>query len=124
MRHDHLDGLEDRIHGAVTDSGLGAGLTIDFERDRRLLRAAGAGHDFQRHNLDPVRLGRDLLVDQCLDVLVEHQLLLVGQVLEAAEGVLEGVVAEFIAQLLQLVLEGVTSLDEVSRVVDLTERLD
>ena len=50
-------------------------------------------------------LRRDLLVDQRLDVLVEHQLLLVGQILEAAERILEGVVAELVAELLQLVAE-------------------
>ena len=49
----------------------------------------------------------DLLVDQRLDVLVVDVLLAVGERLEAHEGVLERVVAELVAQLLQLVAEGV-----------------
>ena len=42
------------------------------------------------------------LVDQRLDVLVVDVLLAVGERLEAVEGVLELVVAELVAQLLQL----------------------
>ena len=52
--------------------------------------------------LDAVVRGGDLLVDQRLDVLVVDVLLAVGERLEADEGVLEGVVAELVAELLQL----------------------
>ena len=45
---------------------------------------------------------RDLLVDQRLDVLVVDVLLAVGERLEAVERILEGVVAQLVAELLQL----------------------
>jgi hypothetical protein len=55
------------------------------------------------------RRDRRLVLDQRLDVLVEDVLLAVGEILEAAEGVLEGVVAELEAELLQLLAEGVAA---------------
>ena len=73
------------------------------------LRAVGAGDHRQRDHLDAVVRGGDLLVDQRLDVLVVDVLLAVGQRLEAHEGVLQLVVAELVAQLLQLVAEGVAA---------------
>ena len=51
---------------------------------------------------DAVVRGGDLLVDQRLDVLVVDVLLAVGERLEADEGVLDRVVAELVAELLQL----------------------
>ena len=63
----------------------------------------------QRHHLDAVLRGGDLLVDQRLDVLVVDVLLAVGQLLEAVEGVLERVLAQLVAQLLQLRAEGVAA---------------
>ncbi len=52
---------------------------------------------------------RHLVLDQRRDVLVEDVLLAVGEILEAAEGVLEGVVAELEAELDQLLAEGVAA---------------
>ena len=52
---------------------------------------------------------RDLLVDQCLDVLVVDVLLAVGERLESDESILELVAGELIAHLLQLVHEGVAT---------------
>ena len=51
------------------------------------LRAHGAGDHRQRQHLDAVVRVRDFLVDQRLDVLVVDLLLLVGQRLEAHEGI-------------------------------------
>ena len=79
------------------------------ERQRRLLRPLRAGDDGQRDDLVAVLGVRHVLVDQRLDVLVVDVLLLVGQRLEAVEGVLQRVVAEFVAQLLQLLAEGVAA---------------
>ena len=59
-----------------------------------------------REQPDAVVRGGDLLVDQRLDVLVVDVLLAVGERLEAVEGVLDRVVAELVAELLQLRLEG------------------
>ena len=57
-----------------------------------------------------VSLGlRHLVLDQRHDVLVEDVLLAVGEILEAAEGVLEGVVAELEAERDQLLAEGVAA---------------
>ena len=50
--------------------------------------------------------GRDLLVDQRLDILVVDMLLAVGQRLEADEGVFQLIAGEFVAELFQLVHEG------------------
>ena len=55
-----------------------------------------------RQQADAVMRGGDLLVDQRLDVLVVDVLLAVGERLEAVEGVLDRVVAELVAELLQL----------------------
>ena len=52
---------------------------------------------------------RDLLIDQRFDVLVVDLLLLVGQRLEAHEGIFELVAGELIAQLFQLVHESVAA---------------
>ena len=49
--------------------------------------------------------GGDFLVDQRLDVLVVDVLLAVREILEALERFLERVVAEFVAEFAQLVLE-------------------
>ena len=53
--------------------------------------------------------GRDLFVDQGLDVFVVDMLLAVGQRLEPHEGVLELVAGQPIAELFQLVDEGVAA---------------
>ena len=66
------------------------------------LRAAGAGDNGQRHDLDAVVRRGDLLIDEGLDILVIDVLLAVGERLEAHEGVLERIVAELVAELLQL----------------------
>jgi hypothetical protein len=51
----------------------------------------------------------DFVLDQRLDVLVVDMLLAVGQRLEAAERILQGVVAQLVAQFFQLVLEGMAA---------------
>ena len=73
------------------------------------LRAHGAGDHRQRQHLDAVVRVRDLLVDQRLDVLVVDLLLAVGQRLEAHEGIFELVAGELVAELLQLVHEGMAA---------------
>ena len=82
---------------------------VDVEGDDRLLRPAGAGDDGERHHLDQFALPGDLVLDQGRDVLVEDVLLAVGEVLEAAEGVLEGVGAELEAEVDQLLAEGMAA---------------
>jgi hypothetical protein len=81
-------------------------MSAELQLRARLARAAG---DLQRHQVDAVVGAQDLIVDQGDDVLVEDFLLAVGQVLEPAEGVGDGVVAQLVAQLLQLFAERVTA---------------
>ena len=94
--------VEDRVDRAVAGRLHGLVLAVDVERDGRRLRAHRAGDDGQRQHADAVVRGGDLLVDQRLDVLVVDVLLAVGERLEAVEGVLDRVVAELVAELLQL----------------------
>ena len=76
----------------------------------RASRASGsdvaAALDAEAEEPDPLLGRHDALVDQGHDVLVEDLLLLVGQGLEADEGIVERIVADVVAQLLQLLLEG------------------
>jgi hypothetical protein len=64
------------------------------------------GDHGQRDELDAVVGGREVAVDQSLDVLVVDVLLAVGEVLEPHERVLELVVREVVAHVLQLGAEG------------------
>ena len=84
-------------------------LAVDVELHGGALRPARAGDHRQRDELDAVLRGRDLLVDQRLDVLVVDVLLAVGQRLEAHEGVFELVGGELVAEFLELVHEGVAA---------------
>ena len=84
-------------------------LAVDVELHGGALRPARAGDHRERDQLDAVLRVRDLLVDQRLDVLVVDVLLAVGQRLEAHEGVLELVLLQVIAHLLELVHEGVAA---------------
>ncbi len=99
MRHQHLDGREDRIHRAVAGGVHGVLRPVHVERQRRRLRSGRAGDHLQRHHPHAVVRVRDLLVDERLDVLVVDMLLAVGERLEAIEGILERVLAEFVAEL-------------------------
>ena len=98
MGHDRPDRIEKRINGPVTGILAGFMAAIDVEGDRRLLGSACSRNHRQRDHLDPVVCCRHLIVDQCLDILVEHVLFLVGQILEPAEGVGEGIIAQFVTQ--------------------------
>ena len=109
VRHQRADRLEDRVHRTVAGRLRGDVLALDVEGERGRLRAHGAGDHGQRQHLDAVVRVRDLLVHQRLDILVVDLLLLVGQRLEAHEGVLELVVGQLIAELLQLVHEGMAA---------------
>ena len=104
-----LMALKHGVDRAVAGRLPGLVPAVDVERDDRLLRTAGAGDDGERDQLDQLAGGGDLVLDQRLDVLVEDVLLAVGEILEAAEGVLEGVVAELEAELVQLLAEGVAA---------------
>ena len=84
-------------------------LPVDVEPHGGALGPAGAGDHGQRDEPDAVVRGRDALVDERLDVLVVDVLLAVGEVLEAHEGVLELVVREAVAHLLELRPEGVAA---------------
>src|SRR5262245_8617710 len=109
VRHDFLDSYEGRINRAVAGRLVGLLLAVDLERDGRLLWAAGAGNHSQCHHFDAVMGRGDLLIDQSLDILVIDMLLAVSERLEAHEGVLEGIVAELITELLQLLPEGMAA---------------
>ena len=89
-----LDAVEGRVDRAVAVAFLDRRLAVDVELHGGALRPAGAGDHRQRDELDAVLRGRDLLVDQRLDVLVVDVLLAVGERLEAHEGVFELVAGE------------------------------
>ena len=84
-------------------------LAVDLELEIGLLGPLGAGDHLERDEADPVVAAHHGIVDQSGDVLVEDLLLLVGQLLEAAEGILQRIVAEVEAQFLQLAAEGVAA---------------
>ena len=107
VRHHRLDAVEDGVDRAVALALLDQRLAVDVELHGGALRPVGAGDDRERDQLDVILGGRDLLVDQRLDVLVVDVLLAVGQRLEAHEGVFELIAGELVAQLLELVHEGV-----------------
>ena len=52
MRHHRLDGVEDRVHWPVAGGLMRDLFAVDVERQRRRLRAAGAGDDRQSRDLD------------------------------------------------------------------------
>ena len=82
---------------------------VDVERQGRRLRTFGAGEDGEVDELDALMRMNDLVIDQRDQILVVDDLLAVGEVLEADERVVQCVFPEFIAELAQLVLEGVAS---------------
>src|SRR5262249_20143566 len=107
--HDGLDSVESGVDRAIALC-LGRVMTaIDIERDRRLLRTACASYDCQRQNLDAVARRADPEAHQRFDVLVEDMFLAIREFLEALERVFEGIVTEFIAEILQLLAEGMAA---------------
>ena len=70
------------------------------------MHATGLGDHFHIHQTDAITNRADLVIDQGDDIGVIDMLLAVGQILEAYERFLEGIVAQLVAQFLQLVLEG------------------
>src|SRR5438270_257645 len=80
-----------------------------FSMEKRDRLPAVADDDGQSNPSGRSPSARHLIPDQCRDVLVEDVLLAVGQVLEAAEGFLEGFVAEFEAELGELFAKGMAA---------------
>ena len=110
MRHQRLDRVEDRIDRAV--AGRTASVTCSPSMSSVSVAVCGPcvpAITVSDTHLDAVLRVRDLLVDQRLDVLVVDLLLAVGERLEAHEGVFELVAGELVAELLQLVHEGVAA---------------
>ncbi|KAF0129964.1 MAG: Uncharacterized protein FD148_1652 [Methylocystaceae bacterium] len=102
MRRKRLDGVEDRVDGAVAGRLMRQLLSVNVERERRRLRAMCASHHHQRLDLDVIMSVDDLVVDQRDQIFVVNEFLAVGQILEAIERVQQRVLAEVIAELLQL----------------------
>src|SRR5687768_15615804 len=106
---DGLDGLEGGVDGTVAlglGTLLGSILRHHYRGVRPLAHAAALAHGDQLPML--LRRAPGFLRHQRLQVLVEDLGLLVGQVLEALEGLVVGVLAvEVDAELLQALLEGV-----------------
>src|SRR5208337_4287478 len=94
-------GPSSRLHGVMA--------ALDIERPGRRLRHHGARDHGKADQLHAILRVRDLLVDQRLDVLVVDALLAVGERLESDEGVLALVSGKMIAELLQLVDEGMAA---------------
>src|SRR5579872_2662198 len=104
-----MNRVEDRIDGAVAGRLMRLLLAVDFDGQRRRLRAACAGNDGEAHELDPLMRMDDLIVDERDQILVVDDLLAVGEILETGEGVFERVLAELIAELLQFFSEGMAA---------------
>ena len=105
VRHDRLDRIEDRIDHAVAGGRVRRRGALDIHLDSRRMRALRAGRDGERDEPVAVVGMHQLVVDQRGDVLVVDRALAVGEILEAAERVVQRVVAELVAQLPQLVAE-------------------
>jgi hypothetical protein len=97
VRHDLVDGVEHRVDRTVAGGFGGAVDAVDVQRQLGRL-ALGAGDDPQVLDLDLLRAAGQGVVDQGDDVVVVDVLLAVGQVLEAAEGLVQGVLAQVVAQ--------------------------
>ena len=104
---EHLaEGLEGGVHRTVAHRRGGAHHAVDLQLQVALRRRLRAGAHFQRDEADAVVAAHHLVVHQRADVVVVHDLLPVGQILEAAERVVELVVADLaVAQRAQLVAE-------------------
>ena len=64
MRHQRLDGVEDRVDRAVAGRLMGHVNAVDIERQRRRLRALGAGENGEVDELDALMRMDDLVVDK------------------------------------------------------------
>ncbi len=109
VRHELADAVENGVDGAVARRTRGADFAVDGEFEVGGLRAIRAGDDFQARQRDAFLLASHLVVDESDDVFIENMLLLVGQILEALEGVVERVLLEDVAQRFQLVAECVAA---------------
>ncbi len=108
VRGQLADGVEHRVDRPVARARRTARLPVDGQGQLGPL-ALGAGGDHQARDGDPLVAAGQAVVDQGDDVLVEHLLLLVGQVLEALEGLVHRLVAQLVAQGLELFAEGVAA---------------
>ena len=106
---DGVHGVEAGFHGAVSAGGAGSGFAVFLKGHR-----GGGGHAVAGENLEgeqAVRAlgGQLLLPENGHDVPVGNLLLAVGQLLEAAEGGLQGGAVQGIAQLLGAVGQGMAA---------------
>ena len=109
VREDLPDRLEGGVHRAVAGLHGRATDTVDLELELGRRPDLGAALDIEADEPDQLVGVVDLVIDQGHEILVEDLLLLVGQGLEADEGIVERVLAQIVAQLLQLLLEGVAA---------------
>jgi len=93
MRNELADALENRVYRTGPRYLGRFNLTVNFDHNMGGLRADRARHNAQRDEFDAFVLGRQLIIDKGDYVLVEYVLLLVGEILQALERILEGVVA-------------------------------
>ena len=107
MRVKLTNGVEDGIDRAVTLGGAGTEFRADPEREFGRGRYVLAGRDFQPLHLDGVAPAQDGIVNQRDDIGIKDMFFLVREILEAAERVLQRVVAQHITQGGQFVAKGV-----------------
>ena len=106
MGEQRLDSIEGGIYRSVAGGPAVFDLAVDLQFQLGLRRPVlGAAEDLKRNQPHAVVGAHHLVVDQGDDVFVEDLLLFVRQVLEALERIAHGVVAQIVAQLLQLLLE-------------------
>ncbi len=105
MRHERLDCIEGRIDRTVAGRLMSLLHTIDVKRQGRRLRPVRARDYCERDKLDPVVSMRDLVIDNSCEILIVNNLLAIGDLLEADEGIFQGILAKLVAELFELLLE-------------------
>ena len=95
MREDRPDRLEGGVHRAVAAAESACTTPSTSSSSSALRLAPGAGVHVERDELDAFVVAHHLVIDQRDNVLVENDLLAVGQILEAAERVVQLVVADW-----------------------------
>ena len=103
IRYQGLNRIKACIHRPIARCLNGLVGTLNIQGERRQLRALRTANHGERFNLDPVLARAHFIADQSLDILVIDMFLTVGQILHAIKRFLKRILAQFIAQLAQLI---------------------
>ena len=106
MRESLPQRIEGGIHRAIPGGHAFAPFAIHFQGDGRSRAGIHPRRNRQRHQLQTVILADHFIIHQRHDILIIDHLFTVREVLEAAEGVVQLIIANLIPHGLQLVAEG------------------